>query len=200
MGDGGASVTTVLDAIVIGASAGAIEALGAMLPALPADLPVPVVVVVHVPARRPSLLVDLFRAKCALEVAEPVDKEPVRPGVVWFAPPDYHLLVEDDRTFAFSIEPPVHYSRPSIDALFESAAATYGARVLGIVLTGASSDGAAGARAIRAAGGFVAVEDPETAESKVMPHAARTAADPQFVGTPRAIADFALRTLYGTPS
>lgn len=198
--DADALPTTPPDAIVIGASAGAIEALGAILPVFPAGLSVPVVVVVHVPPRRPSLLVELFRAKCALEVAEPFDKEPVRPGVVWFAPPDYHLLVEDDRTFSLSIEAPVHWSRPCIDALFESAAQAYGGRVLGIVLTGASSDGAEGARAIRAAGGVIAVEDPLTAESKTMPYAAIAAASPQFIGTPRAIADFAVRMLHASPS
>jgi two-component system chemotaxis response regulator CheB len=173
--------------VVIGASAGAIEALCRLLPELPADFTIPVVVVVHVPPRAPSLLVEIFRARCAVQVREPFDKEPLAPGI-FFAPPDYHLLIEKGRTFALSIDGAVNWSRPSIDVLFESAADAYGAGVVAVVLTGASADGADGARAIREAGGYVMVQAPETADAEVMPREAIRLADPQFVGTLQEIA------------
>jgi two-component system chemotaxis response regulator CheB len=172
----------VTEAIVIGASAGAIEALGKLLPVLEPRHAVPVIVVVHVPARQPSLLCELFAPRCALPVREPEDKQPVSPGI-WFAPPDYHLLVSEDRSFAFSVDEPVHWSRPSIDVLFESAADVYGASLLALVLTGASQDGARGAEAVRRKGGYVAVQDPRTAEATMMPTSAIERATPQLVGT-----------------
>jgi two-component system chemotaxis response regulator CheB len=171
-----------VDIVVIGASAGAVDALSVLLPAVPADARVPVVVVVHVPAKSPSLLASLFSSKCSASVREPDDKELVGRGV-WFAPPGYHLLVERDRSFAFSVDDPVKFSRPSIDVLFESVAMTYGARCAAFVLTGASSDGADGARAIRDAGGFVAVQEPASAEYRTMPECAVVRARPQMVAS-----------------
>jgi len=157
---------------VIGGSAGAFEALSVLLPSLPADYPLPVLVVVHIPRDRPSALAELFRAKCRVQVTEAEDKEPVRPGVVYFAPPDYHLLVEADGRLSLSSEEPVMFSRPSIDVLFESAADAYGERLVGIVLTGANSDGAKGLRMIGDAGGTALVQDPATAQAAAMPLAA----------------------------
>ncbi len=157
-----------IEAIVIGASAGAIDALGELLPLLPSTAPWPVVIVVHLPPNRPSLLASLFARKCELTVREAEDKLPATPGI-WFAPPDYHLLVESERTFALSIDPPMNHSRPSVDVLFETAADAYGAGLVAIVLTGANSDGANGAKAVREAGGFVIVQDPKTAPSTMMP-------------------------------
>jgi len=171
---------TRIDSVVIGASAGAIEALGELLPLLPRGTPWPVVVVVHMPPGKPSLLVPIFARKCALPVREPEDKQSIKPGI-WFAPPDYHLLIEGDRTFALSIDPLVNYSRPSIDVLFESAADAYGPALVSIVLTGANEDGAKGARAVRDAGGFVIVQEPTTAEAPRMPQAAIDRASPQRV-------------------
>lgn len=171
-----------VDLVVIGASAGAVDALSTLLPRVPAASALPIVVVVHVPARSPSLLASLFASKCSVRVAEPVDKEAIGPGV-WFAPAGYHLLVEEDRTFSYSVDEPVNFSRPSLDVLFESAALVYGAKVAAFVLTGASADGAEGARAIREAGGFVAVQTPSTAEFAIMPQAAIDRADAQLVAT-----------------
>jgi two-component system chemotaxis response regulator CheB len=129
-------------------------------------------------------------------VHEPFDKEPVGPGI-FFAPADYHLMVERDHTFAMTLEPPVNWSRPSIDVLFESVADAYGAGAVAVVLTGASSDGASGARAIRAAGGTVVVQSPDTADATAMPLAAIQLAAPQRVGSLSEIAAFLcmLRTL-----
>jgi two-component system chemotaxis response regulator CheB len=173
---------TEAEIVVIGASAGAVEALGAILPRLPAGFGLPVVVVVHLSPRRPSLLASLFARRCALPVSEPFDKEPLRPGI-FFAPPDYHLMIERDRSFALTLEPPVNWSRPAIDVLFESVADAYGASAVAVVLTGASSDGAKGARAVRDAGGTVLVQSPESAESSVMPEATIQLARPQMVGS-----------------
>ena len=110
------------EAVVIGASAGAVDALSVLLPALPADYPLAVAVVVHLPPDRKSVMAELFQTKCRVRVKEAEDKEPFAPGTVYFAPPDYHLLVEPDRRLSLSSEESVLYSRPSIDVLFESAA------------------------------------------------------------------------------
>ena len=161
-----------IEAIAIGASAGAVQALSRILPTLPANYPFPVLIVVHVPADRSDLMAPLFQSKCRMIVKEAEDKEPVSPGVVYFAPPDYHLLVEADRTLSLSADEPVLYSRPSIDVLFESAADAYGDGLVGIILTGANEDGAEGLSAVYDAGGTALVEDPEDAFSSTMPSAA----------------------------
>jgi two-component system, chemotaxis family, protein-glutamate methylesterase/glutaminase len=193
------SERTSAEAIVIGASAGAIEALRRLLPALTPDLPVPIVVVVHLPPRRASMLPDLFSRLCHVPVREPVDKQPVAAGTIWFAPADYHLMIERGRTFSLSVDAPVGFSRPSVDVLFESAACVYGARIVAIVLSGANPDGAQGARAIRDAGGYVLVQDPAEADMREMPDAAIRHADPQFVGPIAALARTA-RDLTGAHS
>jgi len=161
-----------IEAIAIGASAGAVQALSCILPELPTDYPLPVLVVVHVPPDRSNMLVPLFQAKCEISIREAEDKEPILPGVVYFAPSDYHLLVEADRTISLSADAPALYSRPSIDFLFESAADTYGPALLGIILTGANEDGVAGLAAVAEAGGSVLVEDPTSAYASAMPTAA----------------------------
>ncbi len=161
-----------VEAIAIGASAGAIQALSRILPALPAAYPIPVLVVVHVPADRSDLLTPLFRAKCRVAVKEAEDKEPAVGGTVYFAPSDYHLLVEADRTLSLSWDEPVLHSRPSIDVLFESAADAYGPALVGVILTGANEDGAEGLHAVIAQGGVALVEDPVDAYAPMMPGAA----------------------------
>ncbi|WP_137679209.1 chemotaxis protein CheB [Aurantiacibacter suaedae] len=162
-------------AVVIGTSAGGVQALSHVLPALPADFPAPVLVVVHVPPRRKNALVALFANKCQLAVKEAEDKEPLAPGTIYFAPPDYHLLVETSGTIALSSDEAVNYSRPAIDVLFESAADAFGPGTVGIVMTGANYDGAQGLRAVCAAGGHGIVQTPATAEVATMPEAALAA-------------------------
>lgn len=162
-------------AVVIGASAGGVQALLALLPQLPGAFPAPILVVLHVPADRSNVLAPLFATRCALSVKEAEDKEPALPGVVYFAPSDYHLLVEADGALALSSDEPVNYSRPSIDVLFESAADAYGAGLVGVILTGANEDGARGLSAVEAAGGLAIVEDPALAYAPSMPEAARRA-------------------------
>ncbi len=160
------------EAVVIGASAGALEALSVILPSLPADYGLPVLIVVHVPPDKKSLLAELFQAKCGIEVREAEDKEPIRGGTAYFAPPDYHLLVETDKSLSLSDDEPVFYSRPSVDVLFESAADAYGPSLIGIVLTGANRDGAKGLKAIAEAGGMAIVQSPKGAYASAMPEAA----------------------------
>jgi len=158
--------------IVIGASVGAIEALLAILPALPAGFPRAILIVVHIPPDPRSHLADLFAARCRLRVKEAEDKELLVPSTIYFAPSDYHLLAESDYRISLSSDEPVRYSRPSIDVLFESAADAFGDDLTGIILTGSNSDGAEGLRAICDAGGKALVQLPATAEGIEMPLAA----------------------------
>jgi two-component system chemotaxis response regulator CheB len=166
------SLAEDIDAIVIGASAGGIEALSALLPALPRGGQVAVFVVLHLPRDRDSLLADIFRPRCAFDVREAEDKEPVSPGSIYFAAPDYHLLLDEGPRLALSVDEPVMFSRPSIDVLFESAADLYGPRLLGIVLSGANGDGAVGLKKVHAAGGLAWVQDPAEAKAALMPEMA----------------------------
>lgn len=159
-------------AVAIGGSAGAVQALLQILPALPADYPLPVLIVVHVPPGRQNALVPLFNDRSRIAVKEAEDKEPAQAGVVYFAPSDYHLLVESDGALSLSSDELVNMSRPAIDVLFESAADAFGPQLTAVVLTGANADGAEGLRAVVAAGGSAVVEDPQTAFAPAMPEAA----------------------------
>jgi two-component system, chemotaxis family, protein-glutamate methylesterase/glutaminase len=169
------------DVVVVGASAGAVEALSEILPRLPSSFPLPIVVVVHVPGERRSGLRDLFGSRCNLRVFEAEDKAALAPGTITFAAPGYHLLIECDKTLALSVDEPVNFSRPSIDVLFESAAEAFGERTLGVLLTGANSDGARGLERIVEAGGVAVVQDPKSAASPAMPTAALALCRPRFV-------------------
>jgi two-component system, chemotaxis family, protein-glutamate methylesterase/glutaminase len=159
-------------AVVIGASAGALEALSVLLPALPAGFRLPLIVVVHVPPDKRSMLAELFQAKCRIPVREAEDKEPISAGTVYFAPSDYHLLVETQKSLSLSSDEPVLFSRPSIDVLFESAADAYGSALIAIILTGANEDGAKGMKAVAEAGGVALVQNPDGAFASAMPEAA----------------------------
>lgn len=170
-----------IEAIVVGASAGGVEALSEILPALRRDARVSVFVVLHQPRERSSLLLDIFRPKCALPVSEPDDKEAVQRGRIYFAPADYHLMIEAGPNMALSIDSLVNYSRPSIDILFETAAEVYGRRLLAIVLSGGNEDGAQGAAVVNGAGGMVIVQDPETAKVSAMPKFALDRVDVDLV-------------------
>jgi len=163
---------TGYDAIVIGASAGGLTALTQILPKLPHPFPQAVVVVQHLHPESGEYMVEFLKQRCLLPVKEAEDKESVLPGVIYVAGARYHLLIERDRTFSLSVDDKVNYARPSIDVLFESAAATYGPKLIGVVLSGANADGTAGLAAIKARGGLAVVQDPATAEASFMPQAA----------------------------
>ena len=167
--------------IVAGVSTGGLSALEAVLSALPEGFSLPVVVVQHRAPGGEGRLPSLLGRCCALPVVEPDDKEPLRPGRVYLAPPDYHLLVEPGR-LSLSTGAPEHHARPSVDVLFESAALAYGDAVVGVVLTGASPDGARGLAEIEARGGGAVVQEPESAEAAAMPEAAL-----QATGAPRVL-------------
>lgn len=161
-----------VDAVVLGASAGGFEALLAIARVLPADFVPALLVVLHLPPDRSSRIAELMAPVCALPVTEALDKQPVRGGTVTIAPPDYHLLVEPGGRLALSVDPPVLYSRPAIDPLFESAAIAWGPRLLGILLTGASADGSAGVAAVRRRGGHAWIQSPDDARVPIMPASA----------------------------
>jgi two-component system chemotaxis response regulator CheB len=169
------------DAVAIGASAGGIDALLVLLEGMPATMRAPIVVVLHLPEQHESRLVQVFGARLAVPVKEAEPHAPVEAATVYFAPPGYHLLVERDRSFSLSCDPPVLFSRPSIDVLLESCAEAYGERLAGLVLTGANEDGARGLARIAQLGGLTAVQDPEEAAHKAMPEAAIATAAPDYV-------------------
>ena len=161
--------------VVVGASAGGTQGLTALLSGLPRDFPVPVVVVLHRGRDSADTLTESLQRSSVLRVKEAQDKEPLVPGSVYLAPPDYHLLVEKDH-LALSTEGPVHWARPSIDVLFESAADSWAAETVGVILTGAGSDGAQGLARIKRRGGLAVVQDPSEAQHRAMPDAAIAAA------------------------
>lgn len=166
------TLTRDVDAVVIGASVGGVEALSLLLPKLPGNCCVSFFIVMHLPPESPSLLPEVFAARCALAIREAEDKEPVQPGTVYFAPPDYHLLVDRGPSLALSRDEPVYFSRPSIDVLFESAADIYAERLMGVILTGSSHDGAEGLAAVGRAGGRTVVQQPRDAAVAILPEAA----------------------------
>jgi two-component system chemotaxis response regulator CheB len=170
-----------IQALVIGASAGGIDALLRLLPGLHPEFRFPVVVVLHLPEDRDSRLAEVFQQHLPMPVLQAQDKEMLLPGRVYFAPPGYHLSIETERCFSLSQEEPVHFSRPSIDVMMASAADAYGADICAILLTGASSDGADGLAAIGEAGGLTIVQDPQDAEISTMPAAAIRKRQPAMI-------------------
>lgn len=166
------SIKKCYDAVVIGASTGGLYALERLLARLNADFRLPVLVVQHQHPRSNNFLVTYLNAHCQIPVQEALDKEPICAGVVYIAPPNYHLLVEMDRTLSLASTEKVNYARPSIDELFFTAAEAYRSQVIGVILTGANTDGSQGLRMIKTVGGLAIVQDPATAEAPSMPEAA----------------------------
>lgn len=169
------------EAIVIGASAGGWKALKTILGGLPGDFPLAIMVVMHRHPHSDDYLEKSLDNDCAVRVKQADEKEAIQRGTVYFAPPNYHLLIEDAHILSLSVDHAVNYARPSIDVLFESAAYVYGDTLAGLVLTGANSDGAGGLKKIKEMGGLALVQDPGTAEASAMPHAAIAAADPDVI-------------------
>jgi len=161
-----------IELVVIGGSAGAVEVLQRLMSGLTRAFAPAMAVVLHLPPDARGVLHEVLANPSRPPMKPAEDKEPVVPGAIYFASPGYHLLVEAGGTFALSLDEPVHFSRPSIDVLFESAAEAYGERTLGIVLSGANSDGADGLRAIAEAGGVTVVQQPSSAHVPTMPEAA----------------------------
>jgi two-component system chemotaxis response regulator CheB len=175
------------EAVAIGGSLGGLQALQSLLPRLPRDYALPVIVVLHQHRHSTERLGRLIAPHCALPVLWIDDKASVEPGRVHVCPANYHVLIEEARTFALSVEPLVNFSRPSIDVLFESAAAVYGPGLVGVLLSGASADGASGLGTIQARGGRVFCQSVESAIEPTMPRAGCAAVRPDRIGSPEAL-------------
>jgi Chemotaxis response regulator containing a CheY-like receiver domain and a methylesterase domain len=168
-------------ALVIGTSFGGLEALKTIISALPADFKLPILVVLHIGDNNNDSFVQYLNGISKLSVKEAEEKDEIKKGHVYFAPPNYHMMVEDDETISFSADSKVHHSRPSIDVLFESAAWTYKNQLIGVILTGLNQDGAYGLKTIKDYGGTTLVENPENAVASIMPKAAISESDVDFV-------------------
>ncbi len=170
-----------IEAIVVGASAGGVEALLSIFGDLPQDFGLPIIAVLHLPDERRSQLAEVFDRRVVMPVLEARDKELIKPGTLYFAGPGYHLSVEQDRSLSLSQEDRVHHSRPAIDFLFASAADAYGSGLLAILLTGANQDGARGLAHVKQQGGTTVVQDPLEARVAVMPRAALALHTPDHI-------------------
>lgn len=186
------------DAVVIGSSAGGLRALLELLSPFPSNYPLPIIIVQHLMDGNDSMLAEYLNEKSELTVKEADDKEPIKKGYVYLAPPGYHLLIEEDQSLCLSMDPRVNFSRPSIDVLFESAAFVYENRCIGIVLTGASGDGSQGLHRIKANGGLAIVQDPKSAEFSTMPNAAIQATQVDHILTIAAMSRLLLQLAGGT--
>ncbi len=158
--------------VVIGVSAGGMSTLPNIFKSLPQDFPLPIAVVQHLHPMQNKFYLDYYSANSKLNISEALDKQPILSGNIYFAPPDYHLLIEGNLHFSLSTDDKVNYSRPSIDVLFESAAEAFEHQVIGVLLTGANNDGAKGCKLIRSYDGKVIVQSPEDAEFPYMPQSA----------------------------
>jgi len=159
-------------AIVIGTSAGGLNALKVLFSLLSNDFSIPILVVQHISSHSDNYLTTYLNNLCNLNIKEADDKEKIKPGYVYFSPPNFHMMVEDDKSISFSVDQKVNFARPSIDVLFETAVYAYCPALIGIVLTGANNDGAKGLKLIKDNGGLAIVQNPKTAEAKAMPQEA----------------------------
>ncbi|WP_061249501.1 chemotaxis protein CheB [Leptospira alstonii] len=181
------------EAIVIGVSAGGLNALKAILPTLPVQYGIPLIIVQHIGPRSDGEWFRILGKLSNVKIKEAEEKEKIEPGTVYVAPPNYHLLIEKDRTLSLSISERVNFSRPSVDVLFESASDVYGDKLIGIVLTGANSDGAKGLKRIKENGGLAIVQDPSTAEISLMPESAIGTGPVDYVLSLEKIAELLIR-------
>jgi two-component system, chemotaxis family, protein-glutamate methylesterase/glutaminase len=188
-----------VELVAVGTSLGGLNALTALLRDLPATFPVPIVVVQHrTVSPDGGGLTQLLQDHARLQVVEAEDKMVLQSGIVYIAPADYHLLIEEAGMLALSTEAPVRSARPSIDVLFETAAEAYGPALLGVLLTGASADGAEGLATVKARGGKAIVEDPSTAECRTMPAAGLAATAVDYVLPLAKIGDHLVTLAEGT--
>jgi len=169
------------EAIVIGVSSGGMSALKYIFSALPAGFSTPIIIVQHINSNSDNEWIKLLNNKSNLTVKEADEKEKIVSGTAYIAPSNYHLLIEKDKTFSLTIDERVNFARPSIDVLFESAAEAYKNKLIGIVLTGSNNDGAKGIKCIKELGGLAIIQDPETAESSIMPASAIAAILPDYI-------------------
>ncbi len=182
--------------VIIGGSAGCLDVVVQILQLLPENFEASVVLVIHRMKNTQSKLDKMLGRKTGRKfIAEPEDKEPIRAGMVYLAPQNYHLLAEDDHTFSLDYSEPVNYSRPSIDLSFESFASIYGKKIVAVVLSGANKDGAAGLQKVIDGGGLAVIQCPETAEYPAMPRAAVSLNSTAIISKPEEIVDCILQNL-----
>ena len=177
-------------AIVIGASAGGMDALREILMNLDEDMSIPILIVQHLHNHSDNYMAKYLDKISHLTVKEAEEKETIRPNSVYLAPANYHLIVEDNKTISFSTDDRVNYCRPSIDLLFESAAEVYGTNLIGIILSGGNSDGTSGMIKIKENGGLLIVQDPETAYARTMPHSVMIQTEVDHVYSLKEISEF----------
>lgn len=175
------TVRPAIELIVIGGSAGSLEVVLKLIPALSSQLPVAILLVTHRKATSEDYLADLLHARSNWPTSEAEEKEPIQPHHLYVAPADYHLLIEHDRSISLDASEKVNYSRPSIDISFESAAEVYGHALLAILLSGANADGVQGLQKVKALGGTCLVQDPDTAEVDYMPRQAVEQVQPHHI-------------------
>ena len=169
------------EAIVIGVSSGGMNAMKVIFSYLPRNFKIPVIIVQHISARSDKKWITILNDTFKINIKEADEKEKIEQGTVYIAPPNYHLLIERNKTFSLTIDERVNFARPSIDVLFESAADAYKDKLIGVVLTGSNNDGAKGIRTINEFGGLTIIQDPKTAESAYMPEAAISAIKPDYI-------------------
>lgn len=178
------------EAVAIGASAGGVDALRMILSGLPHDFYPATIIVQHLPPASDEFLPQFLNKECLLPVMEADEKIKIRHNSVYIAPSNYHLLVEEDRTFSLSVTEKINYARPSIDVLFETAAFAYGSALIGVILTGANKDGVQGLKKIKESGGLTIVQDPKTAQISTMPQKAISAFNVDYILPLQKIASF----------
>lgn len=171
---------TQFDIVAMGASAGGLKALTEILSVLPADFPVPILIVQHLDPRHKSLMAEILQRHCSMKVKEAENDEPIRKSIVYVAPPNKHMLVSDGK-IALTSSAFVHFTRPSIDLTFESVAADYQEKAIGVILTGTGRDGSMGIKAIKEKGGTTIAQDEKTSEHFGMPQAAIATGTVDFV-------------------
>ena len=169
------------EAIVIGVSSGGMNAMKVMFSLLPKEFNTPIIIVQHISSQSENLWIRLLNDKSNIYIKEADEKESIEQGKVYIAPPNYHLLIERDKTFSLTIDERVNYARPSIDVLFESAAEAYKSKLIGVILTGSNNDGTNGLKRIQECGGLAIVQNPETSESAYMPASAIAAIQPDYI-------------------
>ncbi|MDD2732985.1 MAG: chemotaxis protein CheB [Desulfuromonadaceae bacterium] len=186
-------------ALVIGVSTGGVTALKHLLGGLPADFPIPVLIVTHITPDSDDGMAVLLNSLCSIRVKEADELECITSGTAYLAPANYHLLVERGGTLALSIDPPVNYARPSVDVLFESAADVFGSELIGVILTGAGSDGSKGLLKIKEYGGVTIVQNPADAEIDSMPRSALQLLKADYVVQLRELPQTLLRLVLEKP-
>lgn len=178
------------DAFIIGGSAGSLDVLLKVLPKVSPDISFPIIIVIHRKHGADSLLPDLLSSRTSLIVKEADEKERIVAGTVYIAPSDYHLLIETDQTFSLDYSEKINYSRPAIDATFQTAAEVYKNKLVCLLLSGSNADGVTGLKSVKAWDGIAVIQDPETAQVAYMPEQARKQVEIDRILRIEEVADF----------